>query len=84
MVKGISRRVVVVKDPDTKLFEEAIFLVREDALRHGVTSGDLLEEARRVASGSIQSGDRRRRRELVSALCGAAATGLLWLICALL
>ena len=29
MVKGIARRVVVVKSPDPKVFDEAIFLVRE-------------------------------------------------------
>ena len=36
MVKGISRRVILVKSPDPRLFEEAIFIVREDALNRGV------------------------------------------------
>ena len=31
MVKGVSRRVVVVKSPDPKWFEQAIFLLREEA-----------------------------------------------------
>ena len=32
MVKGVTRQVVVVKSPDPKLFEQAIFLLREEAL----------------------------------------------------
>ena len=29
MVKGVTRRVVVVRAPDQKYFEQAIFLLRE-------------------------------------------------------
>ena len=39
MVKGTSRRVIVVDSPDPKLFEQAIFIVRNDAFtQEGVTS----------------------------------------------
>ena len=31
MVKGVTRQVIVVKSPDPKLFEQAIFIMREDA-----------------------------------------------------
>ena len=31
MVKGITRQVILVKSPDPKLFEEAIFIVKEEA-----------------------------------------------------
>ena len=48
MVKGISRRVVVVDSPDQRFFEQAIFIVRNDAVGGGVTAGELVEEARRV------------------------------------
>ena len=38
MVRGNTRQVIVVKSPDGKLFEQAFFLLREDALEHsGVT-----------------------------------------------
>ena len=49
MVKGISRRVVVVESPDQRFFEQAIFIVRNDAAGEGVTARELVEEARRVA-----------------------------------
>ena len=43
MVKGISRRVVVVESPDQRFFEQAIFLIREDALgKEGVTDEQIL------------------------------------------
>ena len=52
MVKGTSRRVIVVDSPDPKLFEQAIFIVRNDALtKDGVTSQQLLGEACRIAKG---------------------------------
>lgn len=50
MVKGISRRVILVKSPDPRLFEEAIFIVREEALSDGgVTADQVLQEAQKVA-----------------------------------
>lgn len=48
MVKGISRRVVVVDSPDQRFFEQAIFIVLERCLAgEGVTARELVEEARR-------------------------------------
>ena len=44
MVKGISRRVVVVDSPDQRFFEQAIFIVRNDAAGEGVTARELVEE----------------------------------------
>ena len=43
MVKGTSRQVIVVHSPDPKLFEQAIFILREDA--KDVTDEALLKEA---------------------------------------
>ena len=86
MVKGISRRVVVVDSPDQRFFEQAIFIVRNDAAGEGVTSQDLVEEARRVAK-NYAGGDHgrfsRTWRELspiVYTSMGAAAIGLIWMI----
>ncbi len=55
MIKGISRRVVVVKSPDRRFFEEAIFIVREGIVgKGGVTAEQVVEEARRVADGFVK------------------------------
>ena len=40
MVKGISRQVVLVHAPDTQLFEQAIFILKDSA--EGVTDEMLL------------------------------------------
>ena len=52
MVKGTSRRVIVVNSPDPELFEQAIFIVKNDVFtREGVTQQQVLGEACRIAKG---------------------------------
>ena len=52
MVKGTSRRVIVVDSPDPDYFEQAIFIVRNDVYeRQGVTAQQVLGEACRIARG---------------------------------
>ena len=88
MVKGISRRVVVVDSPDQRFFEQAIFIVRKDAGGEGVTARELVEEARRVArgytGGSRLSRAWRELNPLVYTLIGAGSIGLVWLIVTLI
>ena len=79
MVKGITRQVIVVKGPDQKLFDQAIFLVREDALTDGeITEEALLKEAKIVC----KSTDSKQiyLKKLLWAACGAIITGGIWLI----
>lgn len=83
MVKGITRQVYVVQSPDRKLFEQAIFILREDA--PDVTDEMLLQEARKAIQHPGRS--KKRRPALygpVWACGGAALTGLVWLVTALL
>ncbi len=84
MVKGIARQVIVVKAPDTRLFEQAIFLLKEDAMENcGVTEQALLEEARRAADSYLIRTSRRHRRRILPfawASAGAAMTGLVWFV----
>ncbi len=90
MVKGISRRVVVVDSPDQRYFEQAIFIVRNDAAGGGVTAEHLVEEARRVArnyAGGEQNKLYRAWKELTPAvytLIGAGCCGLVWLTAAMM
>ncbi len=53
MVKGTSKRVVVVKSPDPKFFEQAIFILREDLREKG--GSDVLREAQRVADDYVKN-----------------------------
>lgn len=82
MVKGISRQVIVVQSPDPKLFEQAIFILKDEAIcGEGVTNEALLKEANRLIRGSAANKKRVRRIAEAAWLgAGAAVTGLVWLI----
>ncbi|MFR8333940.1 MAG: hypothetical protein ACLU9S_17570 [Oscillospiraceae bacterium] len=72
MVKGISRQVIVVRSPDPKLFEQAIFILRENALgKDGMSDRAILRQAQQAAGSYVPSGKQRRH------LCKAAHCGLL-------
>lgn len=83
MVKGITRQVYVVQSPDKKLFEQAIFILKEDAPE--VTDEMLIQEAQRAIRHPGREKKRRLRLYGPAWACGGAAlTGLVWLITALL
>ena len=75
MVKGISRQVILVHSPETDIFEQAIFILKDNA--DSVTDEMLLREARRIINSP------KKRRKMVGpvwACAGAAVTGIAWLI----
>lgn len=83
MVKGTTKQVLVVSGANSPLFEQAIFLVRDEALRSGgVTEDALLREANQVCQQS--PGTRSFQNRLLWAALGSAITGLFWLISSLL
>ena len=86
MVKGISRQVIVVHSPDPKLFEQAIFILKDGAVGEGITDEALLKEAQKAIHGGDRQGKRRHLYlyGAVWATGGAVLTGLVWLATALL
>ena len=85
MIKGISKQVIVVNPQDKKLFEQAIFILHNDAVEQGVTDEMLLQEARQA----VRSGQAGKKRHMVCygafwSAIGAAVTGMVWLLSALL
>ena len=60
MVKGISRRVVVVKAPVGSIFDEAIFIMRDD-LSTDIDSEELLREACSVADEYVKKNCDRKK-----------------------
>ena len=85
MVKGISRQVIVVHSPDQKLFEQAIFILNDDAVAKGVTDEMLLKSADKLLHSS-QKGKRPSfaMYSSVWAGIGALVTGLVWLLTVLI
>lgn len=83
MVKGTSRRVIVVDSPDPEFFEQAIFIVRNDVYeRQGVTAQQVLGEACRIARGYAAAATAPRWKKLPWWVwaAGAAAAALLLLL----
>ena len=81
MVKGISRQVIVVDGPDPKLFDQAIFILKDEALGEGITEEALLKEARQVIRGGGKTKKRvHPLRGLGWSFFGAAAVGIAWMI----
>ena len=83
MVKGISRRVVVVDSPDQRFFEQAIFILSDGAVgKEGVTDQALLQEAKRLFGSSTKK--KSYIYGLVWAGGGAILTAAVWLITSVL
>ncbi len=84
MIKGISRRVIVVKSPDRRFFEEAIFIVKEGLMGEGgVTAEQVVEEARRVADNYVKKHHNRWWHRLPATgymAIGALLATLVWSI----
>ena len=83
MVKGVSRQVIVVHSPDPKLCDQAIFILKDEAVGQGITEEALLKEAQQVIRGS----QKKKKLHLygpVWACGGALLTGLAWLLTILL
>ncbi len=79
MVKGCSKQVIVVHSPEEKLFEQAIFILKDNVT--DVTDDALMKEASRL----IQSGAGKKSPPLyaygpVWACGGALVTGVAWLL----
>lgn len=79
IVKGISRQVIVLHTPDQKLFEQAIFILKDDALKDGgVTDDVLLKEARRLLGERKSEKKRPLLYGPVWACVGAVVTASIW------
>ena len=79
MVKGVSKQVIVVQSPDRELFDQAIFILKDNAAGKQVSEEDLLKEARLA----IRAPEKKRFLRYygpVWACGGAAVTGLVWLL----
>jgi hypothetical protein len=83
MIKGVSKRVIVVNSPDPQLFEKAIFILRDGAfLKKNATQDDILREAQKIANCYVKNNVLKKRIKVPApayAAAGAAVTGIAWL-----
>ncbi len=80
MVKGTSRQVILVHSPEPKLFEQAIFILKDEAVGQGITEEALMKEAQMV----LKHRERPRKHlylyGAIWAAGGAVLTGLAWIL----
>lgn len=83
MVKGISRQVILVQNPDPKLFEQAIFILKDEAIAQGITDEQLMKEAKALMGlpGRMPSCNLLMKGPVWAAM-GAALTAVVWLVTA--
>ncbi len=62
MVKGISKRVIVVKAPISSIFDEAIFILREDSPSSDMDAEKILKEACAAADEYVRSNCMEKKR----------------------
>ncbi len=80
MVKGISKQIIVVDAPEPKLFEQAIFILKEDT--PGITDEALLKEAKHLLH--TNQTEPKPWQGAIWALCGGLSVGIVWLLTLLL
>ena len=95
MLRGARKNMIVVRTRDSRVFEEAYFVMRRDSGQAAVDEADMLWEANRILESTAPHGDREPRgrsdtgengflRRLLwfgLGLCsGGGITGLLWLL----
>ena len=77
MVKGINKRVVVIRPSGKGIFEEAIFILRGDAAQTGCSADDILKEACSIANNYMIGGEKATRYCLYSGadicVCGCSS-----------
>ena len=76
MVKGISRRVVLVRGTENDCFEQAIFVVRDG----GADGCDILREACEAAQACSEEQVRRipQKKLILAGLSGGGVASVLW------
>ncbi len=88
VVKGTNRRVIVVKSPDPRIFDEAIFVIKEEYMKRGGSMEQMLEEARQAAGEYLRKNTSPRkfsllpgkRRSTLFAAAGAVMAGVAWVL----
>ena len=55
MLKGAQKRMIVIRTRDSRLFEEAYFVMRRDLPDSAAHGADMLEEANRIIQHSLSA-----------------------------
>ena len=83
MYKGYKRKVIVVKDANSRVFDSAYFVMRDDAEGHSIN--DMVQEASRIISQKMLEDTRPLpQKRFLSFLLGVAFCSVLFTVLVLL
>ena len=69
MLKGTQRKVIVLKDTKSGIFDEAYFIVKNSADSKNLTTDDMVSEANRIIDASVTGKyDEKRSEKLLRPL----------------
>lgn len=54
MIKGCTKRVIVVKDIESNFFDEAFFIVKPDSAKRVSKEADFINEANRIVKSDLK------------------------------
>ena len=92
MIKGVQRKMIVVKTDNSNVFETAYFVLRSDSDRSKGDTVDMLSEANRIVNeGNEPKKSKREKKKrfgrfaafcifLLGVVFGTASSLLVWLI----
>ena len=93
MLRGSQKRMIVVRTRDSRLFEEAYFVMRRDTETANLRSPDMLWEANRIIESTLPADEEEPSAPppwgrygrcalwfLGGCLSGGGMVGLLWLL----
>ena len=87
MIKGARKEMIVVRTGGSRYFNEAYFVLREEAPRTKHKSADILSEANRILAElapDFPSASKKKRRHWIffgtGCVCGAVLTVLVMLL----
>ena len=95
MLRGAKKNMIVVRTRDSRMFEEAYFVMRRDSSLTAVDEADMLWEANRILENTVPQGPREPQGRdtkgrggrlrgvigfLLGAVSGGGCVGLLWLL----
>lgn len=95
MIRGAQKRMIVLRTRDSRVFEEAYFVMRRETDGDGTSEQDMIREANRILERSFprerltpQTSPTARRGGFfwftTGFLCGGGMVGILWLLLFLL
>lgn len=82
MIKGLSRRIIMVDSPDPELFEKAIFILRDEVfLKKSTEPEEVLRQAERIADDYVRSRLKKKRLRIPPVVYAAAGAGVSGAVC---